>query len=120
MEGIMLVALESAIGRPPTTVPMATTQAPATKSVVRPLGTFPSYRGLFVGFLVGVALIVGGLAFFPALALCSVAGHLALRCGLLIGLLIGVALIVGGLAFDSTFTLGPAAANMAMPASALS
>ena len=112
----MLDALASAIGRFPQTVPMPAAQAPATKSVVRPLGTFPSYRGLFVGFLVGVALIVGGLAFFPALALCSVAGHLALRCGLLIGLVVGVALIAGGLAFAPAFALGPVAGNMAMPA----
>ena len=83
-------------------------------------GTFPSYRGLFVGFLVGAVLIVGGLAFFPALALCSVAGHLALRCGLFVGLLVGVGLIVGGLAFAPAFTLGPVAGNMTIPASALS
>ena len=117
----MLDALASAIGRFPQTVPMPAAQAPATKSVVPPsLGTFPSYRGLFVGFLVGVVLIVGGLAFFPALALCSVAGHLALRCGLLVGLVVGVALIAGGLAFAPAFALGPVAGNMAMPASALS
>jgi K+-transporting ATPase A subunit len=89
---------------------------PATKRVVPPSpGAFPSYRGLFVGSLVGVVLIVGGLAFFPALALCSVAGHLALRCGLLVGLLVAVALIVGGLAFIPAFDLGPV-----MPAPALS
>jgi K+-transporting ATPase A subunit len=120
MERIMLDALASAIGRFPKTVPMLAAHAPATKSVVPPSETFPSYRGLFIGFLVGVVLIVGGLAFFPALALCSVAGHLALRGGLFIGFLVGVVLIVGGLAFAPAFAVGPLAGNMAMPASALS
>jgi K+-transporting ATPase ATPase A chain len=32
-------------------------------------GTFPTTSGLFVGLLVGVILILGGLQFFPALAL---------------------------------------------------
>ena len=32
-------------------------------------GTFPTTGGLFVGLLVGVILIIGGLTFFPALAL---------------------------------------------------
>ena len=114
----MLDALVSVIGRFPKTVPMPAAAKPASKSVVP--SAFPSYRGLFVGFLVGVGLIIGGLAFFPALALCSVAGHLALRCGLLVGLLVGVGLIIGGLAFAAAFTLGPVAGNMTMPASALS
>ena len=117
----MLDAVPSAISRFAKTVPMPDAQAPATKKVVPPSpGTFPSYRGLFVGLLVGVVLIVGGLAFFPALALCSVAGHLALRCGLFVGLLVGVVLIVGGLAFVPAFTLGPAAGDLATPAAALS
>src|SRR4051812_35484623 len=33
------------------------------------LGTFPTHTPLFVGLVVGVILIVGGLTFFPALAL---------------------------------------------------
>jgi K+-transporting ATPase ATPase A chain len=41
----------------------------AKKSVPPSLGTFPTTGGLFVGLLVGVILIVGGLTFFPALAL---------------------------------------------------
>ncbi|MFL7905812.1 potassium-transporting ATPase subunit KdpA [Azospirillum argentinense] len=46
-------------------------------------GTFPTHGGLFVGLLAGVILIVGGLTFFPALALGPVAEHLAMRAGLL-------------------------------------
>ncbi len=44
-------------------------------------GTFPTTGGLFVGLLVGVILIVGGLTFFPALALGPIAEHLAMRAG---------------------------------------
>ena len=40
-------------------------------------GTFPTTGGLFVGLLVGVILIMGGLTFFPALVLGPVAEHLA-------------------------------------------
>lgn len=94
---------------------------PATKRVVAPSpGTFSSYKGLLVAFLVGGVLIVGGLAFFPALALCSLAGHLTLRCGLFVGLVVGVALIVGGLAFVPVIIHSPVAGNLAMPAAALS
>jgi potassium-transporting ATPase potassium-binding subunit len=39
-------------------------------------GTFPTTGGLFVGLLVGVILIMGGLTFFPALVLGPVAEHL--------------------------------------------
>ncbi|WP_372395036.1 potassium-transporting ATPase subunit KdpA [Azospirillum sp. HJ39] len=46
-------------------------------------GTFPTHDGLFVGLLVGVILIVGGLTFFPALALGPVAEHLAMTAGTL-------------------------------------
>ena len=41
----------------------------AKKTVPASAGTFPTTGGLFVGLLVGVILIVGGLTFFPALAL---------------------------------------------------
>ena len=32
-------------------------------------GTFPTHSPLFVGLVIGVVVIVGGLTFFPALAL---------------------------------------------------
>ena len=41
----------------------------AKKTVPVSVGTFPTDGGLFVGLLVGVILIIGGLTFFPALAL---------------------------------------------------
>ncbi|MBR1222760.1 potassium-transporting ATPase subunit KdpA [Bradyrhizobium sp. U87765 SZCCT0131] len=41
-------------------------------------GTFPTTGGLFVGLVVGVILIIGGLTFFPALALGPIVEHLAM------------------------------------------
>ena len=56
----------------------------AAKKIVPPsAGTFPTDNGLFVGLLVGVILIVGGLTFFPALALGPVVEHLAMHAGTL-------------------------------------
>lgn len=51
------------------------------KTVAASSGTFPTTGGLFVGLLVGVILIVGGLTFFPALALGPIAEHLAMLAG---------------------------------------
>ena len=51
------------------------------KSIPPSLGTFPTTGGLFVGLVVGVILIVGGLTFFPALALGPIVEHLAMRAG---------------------------------------
>ena len=50
----------------------------AKKAVPASAGSFPTHGGLFVGLLVGVILIVGGLTFFPALALGPVVEHLAM------------------------------------------
>jgi K+-transporting ATPase ATPase A chain len=44
-------------------------------------GTFPTHTPLFVGLLVGVILIVGGLEFFPSLALGPIVEHFALQAG---------------------------------------
>ena len=46
-------------------------------------GTFPTTGGLFIGLVVGVILIVGGLTFFPALALGPIVEHLAMQSGTL-------------------------------------
>ncbi len=53
----------------------------AKKSVPPSLGTFPTTGSLFVGLLVGVIVIVGGLTFFPALALGPIVEHLAMQAG---------------------------------------
>lgn len=53
----------------------------AKKSIPPSMGTFPTTGGLFVGLVVGVILIIGGLTFFPALALGPIVEHLAMNAG---------------------------------------
>jgi K+-transporting ATPase ATPase A chain len=54
----------------------------AMKKIVPPsAGTFPTDSGLFVGLLIGVILIVGGLIYFPALSLGPIVEHLAMHAG---------------------------------------
>ena len=53
----------------------------AKNTVAPSAGTFPTNNGLFVALLVGVVLIVGGLTFFPALALGPIAEQFALLQG---------------------------------------
>jgi K+-transporting ATPase ATPase A chain len=53
----------------------------AKKSIPPSAGTFPTTGGLFVGLLVGVIVIIGGLTFFPALALGPLVEHLAIGAG---------------------------------------
>ncbi len=53
----------------------------AKKLVPVSAGTFPTHGGLFIGLLIGVILIVGGLTFFPALSLGPIAEHLAMQAG---------------------------------------
>jgi potassium-transporting ATPase potassium-binding subunit len=53
------------------------------KSVPPSAGTFPTTGGLFVGLVVGVILIIGGLTFFPALALGPIVEHLAMNANTL-------------------------------------
>jgi K+-transporting ATPase ATPase A chain len=48
------------------------------KSIAASAGTFPTTGWLFVGLTVGVILVVGGLTFFPALALGPIVEHLAM------------------------------------------
>jgi potassium-transporting ATPase potassium-binding subunit len=56
----------------------------ASKKVVAASpGTFPTHGGLFVGLLIGVVLIVGGLTYFPALALGPIVEHFANAAGTL-------------------------------------
>ena len=55
----------------------------AKKSIPPSAGTFPTTGGLFVGLLVGVIVIIGGLTFFPALALGPIVEQLAMNAGTL-------------------------------------
>jgi len=71
------------IGRWLMIVPMmAMVGSLAAKKVVPPsAGTFPTDSALWVGLLAGVILIVGGLTYFPALALGPVVEHFAMNAG---------------------------------------
>ena len=61
---------------------MAIAGALAAKKIVPvSAGTFPTDGGLFVGLVIGTILIVGGLTFFPALALGPVVEHFAMLAG---------------------------------------
>jgi K+-transporting ATPase ATPase A chain len=73
------------IGRFLMIVPMlAIAGSLAAKKIVPPsAGTFPTDGGLFVGLLIGVIVIMGGLIYFPALALGPIVEHLAMTAGTL-------------------------------------
>lgn len=53
----------------------------AKRKVAASAGTFPTDGGLFVGLLVGVILILGGLQYFPALALGPIVEHFLMHAG---------------------------------------
>jgi potassium-transporting ATPase potassium-binding subunit len=55
----------------------------AKKIVPTSAGTFPTDTGLFVGLLIGVIVITGGLIYFPAVSLGPVVEHLAMNAGTL-------------------------------------
>ena len=54
----------------------------AQKKILEPsAGTFPTTGPLFIGLLVGVILIIGGLTYFPAVSLGPVVEHVAMLHG---------------------------------------
>jgi potassium-transporting ATPase potassium-binding subunit len=55
----------------------------AKKIVPASAGTFPTDSGLFVGLLIGVIAITGGLIYFPAVSLGPVVEQLAMHAGTL-------------------------------------
>jgi K+-transporting ATPase ATPase A chain len=77
------IGLAMLLGRFAFIVPMmAVAGSLAAKKLVPPsAGTFPTHTPLFVGLLCGVIVIVGGLTFFPALALGPIAEHFAMHVG---------------------------------------
>jgi len=79
----LTLGLAMLIGRFLMIIPiMAVAGSLVTKKVLAPsAGTFPTHGMLFVGLLVGVILIVGGLTFFPALALGPIVDHLFMIAG---------------------------------------
>jgi len=56
----------------------------AAKKIVPPsAGTFPTHGSLFIGLLIAVIVVIGGLTFFPVLALGPIVEHFALGVGTL-------------------------------------
>ncbi len=53
----------------------------AKKYTPESAGSFPTTGGLWVGLLVGIVLVLGGLTFLPSLALGPIADHLAMISG---------------------------------------
>ncbi|TVV76237.1 potassium-transporting ATPase subunit KdpA [Sphingomonas solaris] len=53
----------------------------AKKYTPESAGSFPTTGGLWIGLLVGIVLILGGLTFLPSLALGPIADHLAMISG---------------------------------------
>ena len=53
----------------------------AKKKTAASTGTFPTQGALFIGLLIGVILILGGLQYFPALALGPIAEHFLMHAG---------------------------------------
>lgn len=78
MQGIAMLA-----GRFVYIVPMLAVAGSlaAKKSAPASSGTFPTHGPLFVTLLVAVILILGGLTFFPALALGPIAEHVSMLAG---------------------------------------
>jgi K+-transporting ATPase ATPase A chain len=77
------IAAAMLIGRFIFVVPMlAVAGSLAAKKVLAPsAGTFPTHGPLFVGLLIGVILILGGLTYFPAIALGPVVEQVAMNAG---------------------------------------
>jgi K+-transporting ATPase ATPase A chain len=79
------IGLAILVGRFFVIIPMlAIAGALAAKKISPPTaGTFPTDSGLFVGLLVGVIVIVGGLTYFPAVALGPLVEQFAMNTGTL-------------------------------------
>ncbi len=79
-----LLGITMFIGRFAMIIPLlAIAGSLAAKTATAPTpGTFPTNNGLFVGLLIAVVLIVGGLTYLPSLALGPLAEHFALHAGL--------------------------------------
>ncbi|HET7883939.1 MAG TPA: potassium-transporting ATPase subunit KdpA [Acetobacteraceae bacterium] len=73
------------IGRFLMIVPMLAVAGSLVQKKIVPVsaGTFPTDSPLFVGLVVGVIAITGGLIFFPAVSLGPVVEHLAMHAGTL-------------------------------------
>jgi K+-transporting ATPase ATPase A chain len=76
----LTLGLDMLIGRFAMIVPMLAVAGAlgAKQKIPTSTGTFPTHGPLFVGLVVGVILIMGGLTYFPALTLGPIAEHFAM------------------------------------------
>jgi K+-transporting ATPase ATPase A chain len=79
----LTLGLAMLIGRFAMIVPMLAVAGSlaAKPKIPASTGTFPTHAPLFIGLVVGVILIMGGLTFFPALTLGPIAEHFAMLRG---------------------------------------
>jgi potassium-transporting ATPase potassium-binding subunit len=79
------IAISMLVGRFAFIVPMLAVAGSlaAKKHTPASAGTFPTDGGMFIALLVGVVLIVGGLTYFPALALGPIVEHFSMLAGTL-------------------------------------
>jgi potassium-transporting ATPase potassium-binding subunit len=80
----LMLGLGMIIGRFGVIVPVLAIAGSMAKKKITPvsLGTFRTDNWLFVLLLIGIILIVGGLTFFPPLALGPIAEHLLMNLGI--------------------------------------
>ena len=73
------------IGRFGVIIPVLAIAGSLAKKNITPIsaGTFRTDNWLFIGLLIGVILIVGGLTYFPALSLGPVIEHLLMNSGII-------------------------------------
>lgn len=79
----VLLGLAMLFGRFAYIVPMMAIAGSIAPKIKAPAaaGTFPTHGALFVGLVIGVILIMGGLQFFPALALGPIVEHFMMQSG---------------------------------------
>lgn len=81
----LMLAVAMLIGRFLVIIPtLAIAGAVGAKRIIpSSSGTFPTHSGQFVGLLIAIILVVGGLTFFPVLALGPIVEHLMAAQGVL-------------------------------------
>jgi K+-transporting ATPase ATPase A chain len=79
----LTIGLAMLMGRFLVIVPMLAIAGSLVKKKIVPAsaGTFPTHSPLFVGLVIGVIIITGGLIYFPALALGPIVENLAMHAG---------------------------------------
>ena len=78
-----MLAVAMLLGRFIVIIPtLAIAGSVAAKKLVPPsAGTFPTHGALFIGLLIAIVVVVGGLTFFPFIALGPLVEHLSLAAG---------------------------------------